>query len=156
MDPVSFAASIAGLATLAGTVVSKGYQYLRAVKTCEEEVRKLIVETNVFCGIVGRLARFADDEEEEDELSSTGFYSGSLNLNRANTSQRRQRYRIISPLAITPWMRFFLSLNASKERLRVRRRPPTVLSSVPAKYLPLRLQSRPKEQTSSADSPSAI
>ncbi|MCJ1244877.1 Ankyrin-2 [Trapelia coarctata] len=71
MDGLTLAASIAGLVSVAQIVVEKGYRYLKAVKNCEDEVRKLILETNVFCGIIERLARFAEDEEEEDGLYST-------------------------------------------------------------------------------------
>ena len=52
MDPVSFAASIAGIATLAESVVSKSYRYLRAVVNCEEDVRKLLLECDVLCGLL--------------------------------------------------------------------------------------------------------
>ena len=91
MDGLTLAASIAGLVSVAQVVVEKGYRYLKAVKNCEEEVRKLIVETNVFCGIIERLARFAEDEEDEEGPNSTGFYSisGLLIPNAADSHQRR-------------------------------------------------------------------
>ena len=54
-DPLSFVASVTAVASLAGTVATKGYQYLKAVKNCSEEVRSLIVEINVLCGILDRL-----------------------------------------------------------------------------------------------------
>jgi len=78
MDGLTLAASIAGLVSVAQVVVEKGYRYLKAVKNCDDEVRKLIVETNVFCGIVERLARLAEDEEEEDGLYSTGLWQRSV------------------------------------------------------------------------------
>ncbi|KAL8895392.1 MAG: hypothetical protein Q9207_008193 [Kuettlingeria erythrocarpa] len=54
-DPLSFVSSIAAVSTLAGTVVSKGYRYIKAVKDCPEDVRKLMAEVNVLCGILNRL-----------------------------------------------------------------------------------------------------
>ncbi|KAL8792029.1 MAG: hypothetical protein Q9195_005370 [Heterodermia aff. obscurata] len=54
-DPLSFVASITAVATLAGTVATKGYQYLKAAKNCSEDVRSLMVEVNVLCGILERL-----------------------------------------------------------------------------------------------------
>lgn len=54
-QPLSFVASVVGVASLAGTVATKGYQYLKAVKDCPNEVRGLIVEINILCGILGRL-----------------------------------------------------------------------------------------------------
>ena len=55
-EPLQFVAAIVGLATVAETVVTKGYRYLRAVKNCPEEVRTLMAEVNVLCGILNRLA----------------------------------------------------------------------------------------------------
>lgn len=61
-EPLSFIASVVGVATLAGTVVTKGYQYLKAVKDCPNEVRSLMVEVNVLCGILGRLVVLLQDQ----------------------------------------------------------------------------------------------
>lgn len=54
-DPLSFVASLTAVATLAGNVTTKGYRYLKAVKNCPGEVRDLMVEVNVLCGVLGRL-----------------------------------------------------------------------------------------------------
>ena len=54
-DPLSFVASVIAVASLAGTVGTKGFQYLKAVKNCSDEVRSLIVEVNVLSGILDRL-----------------------------------------------------------------------------------------------------
>jgi hypothetical protein len=73
MDPISAigaAASIIGIAQLVESIVSKGYKYLKAVKNCEEEVHKLMVEINVLSGILKYIA--LDDEDEEDSAST--FY----------------------------------------------------------------------------------
>ncbi|KAL9023080.1 MAG: hypothetical protein Q9196_007396 [Gyalolechia fulgens] len=55
-EPVSFAASVIAIATLAGSIATKGYRYLSAIKDCPDEVRKLMAEVNVLCGILDRLA----------------------------------------------------------------------------------------------------
>ena len=55
-EPLSFVASIAAVSTLAGSIATKGYRYLKAVKDCPEEVRRLVAEVNVLCGILKRLA----------------------------------------------------------------------------------------------------
>lgn len=55
-DPLSFVASVIAVASLAEKVVTRGYRYLKAVKTCPDEVRNLTAETNVLCGILGRLS----------------------------------------------------------------------------------------------------
>ncbi|KAL8800396.1 MAG: hypothetical protein Q9182_005198 [Xanthomendoza sp. 2 TL-2023] len=54
-EPISFVASVIAVATLAEAVVTKGYRYLKAVVNCREDVRKLIAEANVLCGILNRL-----------------------------------------------------------------------------------------------------
>ncbi|KAL8835310.1 MAG: hypothetical protein Q9170_003365 [Blastenia crenularia] len=54
-EPLSFVASVIAVATLAGNVVSKGYRYLKAAKDCSKDVRNLIVEVNILCGILDRL-----------------------------------------------------------------------------------------------------
>jgi hypothetical protein len=75
MDPISVvgaAASIIGIAQLAESIVSKGYKYLKAVKNCEEEVHKLMVEINVLSGLLKYVAPDDEDEEEEDSVSK--FY----------------------------------------------------------------------------------
>lgn len=54
-EPLSFVASLIAIAALAEKVVTRGYRYLKAVKSCPDEVRNLMAETNVLCGILGRL-----------------------------------------------------------------------------------------------------
>ena len=55
-EPLSFAASIVAISQLAGVVARKGHRYLKAARDCSEDVRRLIVETDVLCGILNRLA----------------------------------------------------------------------------------------------------
>jgi hypothetical protein len=54
-EPLSFVASVIAVAGLAEKVVTTGYRYLKAVKNCPDEVRSLMAETNVLCGILERL-----------------------------------------------------------------------------------------------------
>ena len=61
-EPLSFVASVIAVASLAGTVTTKGYRYLKAVKDCPSEVRSLMVETNILCGILSRLVVLLQDE----------------------------------------------------------------------------------------------
>lgn len=75
-EPISFVASVVGIATLAENVVTKCYRYLKAVQNCSDEVRALIAEVNVLCGILKQLAILvqSDDpnEESEDEAEDNG------------------------------------------------------------------------------------
>lgn len=65
-DPLSFVASIVAVSTLAGNVVTKGRQYIKAVKDCRDDVRSLIVEVNLLCGILDRLAVLLRTETQEN------------------------------------------------------------------------------------------
>ena len=55
-EPLSFVASVVAVSQIAWIVALKGHRYLKAVKNCSEDVRRLIVETDVLCGILTRLA----------------------------------------------------------------------------------------------------
>ena len=87
-DGLSFAASIAGLASLADIVVTKGYKYIRSVKDCEAEVRKLIVEADVLCGVLTRLEKSLKEREDavEADLERESTLVENLGTGRANSS----------------------------------------------------------------------
>ncbi|MCJ1388912.1 hypothetical protein MMC18_001763 [Xylographa bjoerkii] len=59
------------------TVVEKGYKYLKAVKDCEDDVRKLMLETNILCGIIDRLAKLAEDNEDSEDNEGYHTSNGS-------------------------------------------------------------------------------
>lgn len=69
MDPLSLTASIIAVATLAKGVVTKLYKYVKAVKDCKDEVQKLKVEVGVLSGVLERLARLAEEEEENEQYT---------------------------------------------------------------------------------------
>lgn len=72
-DPLSFVASVIAIASLAGTVATKGYEYIKAVQRCPGEVRSLIAEVNVLCGVLERLRLMLQaDEAEHDGRSGCG------------------------------------------------------------------------------------
>ena len=71
-DIISLAASITALAGLAETVFIKGSKYVKAVKICGEEVRRLIIEINDFCGIISRLGQVLENEEVENKGATIG------------------------------------------------------------------------------------
>lgn len=56
-EPLSLVASVIAVATLAETVVTKGYQYLKVVMDCPQDVRSLMAEVNVLCGVLDRLGK---------------------------------------------------------------------------------------------------
>ncbi|CAO1601837.1 hypothetical protein XANCAGTX0491_005473 [Xanthoria calcicola] len=62
-EPLSFVASVVAVATLAETVVTKGYQYLKVVKESPQEVRSLMAEVNVLCGVLERLGKLVRETE---------------------------------------------------------------------------------------------
>jgi hypothetical protein len=65
-DPLSVAASIAGLITIADIVVRKGYCYLHDLKDVEKDAKKLIDEVNVLSGILHSLKNVAEYLESDD------------------------------------------------------------------------------------------
>ncbi|KAI4258950.1 MAG: hypothetical protein L6R42_004822, partial [Xanthoria sp. 1 TBL-2021] len=76
-EPLSLVASVIAVATLAETVVTKCYQYLKVVKDCPQDVRSLMAEVNVLCGVLDRLAKVdtsiapGDDGEDANSVSSS-------------------------------------------------------------------------------------
>ncbi|KAL8677598.1 MAG: hypothetical protein Q9186_005981 [Xanthomendoza sp. 1 TL-2023] len=81
-EPVSFAASVIAVATLAEIVVTKGYRYLKAVVNCREDVRKLMAEANVLCGILARLAVLLQGRKRRSAVASA---TGPDDTNREST-----------------------------------------------------------------------
>ena len=72
-EPISFVASVIGIATLAENVATKGYRYLKAARNCSDEVRALMAEVNVLCGILKRLEILvqSDEDDAEDHLEDS-------------------------------------------------------------------------------------
>ena len=64
-DPLSVAASIAGLITLAELIVSRGYEFVKHVKNAKPEIRQLLAEITALYGVLQSLglvaARFQGD-----------------------------------------------------------------------------------------------
>lgn len=59
------AASISGLASLADTVVTRGFRYMKAVKDCDKDVERLISETNALGSLLSRLQQEAEEHEHQ-------------------------------------------------------------------------------------------
>ena len=66
-DPLSFVASVVAVATLAENVATRGYKYIKSVKDCPSEVRNLMAEVNVLCGVLDRLQKILKIEESESD-----------------------------------------------------------------------------------------
>ena len=80
-EPLSFVASVVAVTTLAETVVTKGYSYLKAVKHCSNEVRSLMAETNALCGILRRLKMLLGNDKSKSEETVKPEDRGGLGLN---------------------------------------------------------------------------
>ncbi|KAL8755199.1 MAG: hypothetical protein Q9199_003807 [Rusavskia elegans] len=89
-EPVSLVASVIAVATLAETVVTKGYQYLKAVKDCPQDVRSLMAEVNVLCGVLDRLGKLFQVTENdtltapEDDGEDANLVSSSVSEDSAS------------------------------------------------------------------------
>ncbi|KAK8012874.1 hypothetical protein PG991_010249 [Apiospora marii] len=64
-DPLSVAASIAGLVTLADIILDRLTTYVKSVKNAEKESRQLVREMIVLRGLLDTLSRLADSLETE-------------------------------------------------------------------------------------------
>ncbi|KAK2034811.1 hypothetical protein LX32DRAFT_633950 [Colletotrichum zoysiae] len=64
-DPLSIAASIAGLVALADVVFGRLVKYGRGVKEAEKEIRELAKEVNLLAGALNSLSRLARTLEDE-------------------------------------------------------------------------------------------
>jgi len=102
-DGLSVAASIAGLITIADTVVRRGYQYLKEVRDAEGSVGKLIAEVNNLVGVLHSLKNIADrfeDDGSKPEMTIQIHYVQSCyqameiiqqSLDKADPSRARNR-----------------------------------------------------------------
>ncbi|GKT64046.1 ankyrin repeat protein [Colletotrichum tofieldiae] len=64
-DPLSIAASIAGLITIADIVFGRLVKYGRSAKGAEKEIRELAKEINLLAGALNSLSRLAKNLEDE-------------------------------------------------------------------------------------------
>jgi hypothetical protein len=76
MDPLSIASGIAGLITLAGTVLSIGYGYISSAVVAPKELRMVLSEVATLETILGRVqtlvGEFIQTSEEEVEVKLKG------------------------------------------------------------------------------------
>ena len=66
MDPFSIVVGIGGLASLADTVVTRGFRYVKAVKSCDKDVERLISEISALGSLLCRLRQEAEEYEDKD------------------------------------------------------------------------------------------
>ncbi|TEY55498.1 hypothetical protein BOTCAL_0232g00060 [Botryotinia calthae] len=76
-EALGIASSIAGLVSLADTVVRLGYKYIRDVKDAEESVQSLVKEVNNLSGVLHSLENVAQALEAQD----TSVHSSSKIIN---------------------------------------------------------------------------
>ena len=78
------------VATLAETVVTRGYRYLKAVKNCPAEIRNLMAETNVLCGILGRLSVLVKETMPKSEKAAKSKERAGQNSDDDNESRDKE------------------------------------------------------------------
>lgn len=86
-DPLSFIASVIAVASLSEKVVIKGYHYLRAVKNCPDEVRSLVAELNVLCGILGRLKVLLENDKSKLVVATNSDDREGLDLDEKSDEE---------------------------------------------------------------------
>ncbi|PSN63591.1 ankyrin [Corynespora cassiicola Philippines] len=103
MDPLSIAASIGGLATLAETVVSKGSRYIKTAKDRREDVKRLFVEAHVLCSILERLKKVLENEDPDGHQGfSVGGGHGIPNYVRECQGTLERISQIIREFEVSP------------------------------------------------------
>ncbi|CAD6449123.1 97b9e420-7938-4c8b-b566-2824404605bd [Sclerotinia trifoliorum] len=68
-EALGVASSMAGLISLADTVVQRGYKYIRDVKDAEKSVHSLIEEVNSLAGVLHSLNNVVQELEAADSTS---------------------------------------------------------------------------------------
>ncbi|RDW69966.1 hypothetical protein BP5796_08363 [Coleophoma crateriformis] len=66
MDPLSLTASVVGIATFADTIVTRLWDYCKAAKNYDEEVRLLLKETKLLCIVLESLEEIVHEEGSSD------------------------------------------------------------------------------------------
>jgi uncharacterized protein YoxC len=64
-DVLGVAASVAGLMTIADSIVRKGFKYIKDMKDAERSVQKLVEEVNNLSGVLHSLNNVAERLEED-------------------------------------------------------------------------------------------
>jgi hypothetical protein len=99
-DPLSLAASLAGLCTLAEAVVRTTRQFVKAVRGSEKEIAKLISSTAQLYGILEQIRLLEDGIEEEFStfrmVRAEDLFSCETTLRKLETLLRRSNPRTAS------------------------------------------------------------
>ena len=115
-EPLSFVASVIAVASLAENVVTKGYHYLKAVKDCPKEVRSLMAEVNVLCGILERLKVLLQGNKSKLGLTTNPENGGGLDLEAECEEAEESEERVDSKDEVTAAhgdSKLFFVVNAS-------------------------------------------
>ncbi|KAF4453712.1 hypothetical protein F53441_3721 [Fusarium austroafricanum] len=78
-DPLSLAASIAGLISLADLVFKHTYKFVRAAKDAKDEIKSLVDEINNLASVLRRLEALTSDLEDEGEAFDPTLRNHYLN-----------------------------------------------------------------------------
>jgi uncharacterized protein YoxC len=65
-DVLGVAASVAGLMTIADSIVRKGFKFIKDVKEAEDSVEKLVEEVNNLSGVLHSLNNVVERLEEDE------------------------------------------------------------------------------------------
>lgn len=68
MEAVGAASSIAGLVSLSGTILAKGYAFLGSVHRAPKELRELLSESAALAAVLDQIQTLAEDRQDEDAV----------------------------------------------------------------------------------------
>lgn len=98
-DPLSLAASLAGLVSLCDTVFRSVYKYVRSAKEAKDEITKIAQELQSFTGILRGVQALAQSLEEDGDTYDPAIrvhhvYHCEQALNKINERMRRAAQKV--------------------------------------------------------------
>lgn len=117
MDPLSIASGVAGLLTLAGSVISTGYTLASKIKNRDDTIKALVQEIAIFSGIlVGVQARVTASDTTFEKLVQ-GNGPSVQNVIDSCATTLNEAEMLFKSLGDLNSVQFLLKGNAVKEQV---------------------------------------
>ncbi|KAF5671107.1 hypothetical protein FDENT_10991 [Fusarium denticulatum] len=135
-DPLSLAASIAGLISLADLVFKTTYKFVRAAKDAKDEIQSLLDEINNLSSVLRRLEALTSDLEDEGQSFDPTLRNHYLNhcyktfnkiesrVKKASDSFKKSKFdgivrQLKWPFSVSETKEFLAELSRHKETISV-------------------------------------
>jgi hypothetical protein len=97
MDPLSIAASIAGLVTLADLVFRRSVSYVKAVKSSAGDLSRLATELRLLCGTLNDLSLLVTELEDEGDGDSIAIHSDHIGQCEKTLKEIKAKFPQLEP-----------------------------------------------------------